>query len=46
MSIKKILVPVDFSEFSDHAVDHALFIAQKNNSHVTLFHTIVLYFDI
>ena len=43
MLIKKIFVPVDFSEYSDHAVDHALFIAEKNNSHVTLFHTIVLF---
>ena len=29
MGYKKIVVPVDFSDFSDKAVDYAIFLAEK-----------------
>ena len=43
MNPKKILVPVDFSEFSDYAVDHALLLAEKYRADVTLFHVMVMH---
>ena len=43
MTIKKILVPVDFSEFSDLAVEYALFMAEKFGADMTIFHTILLF---
>jgi nucleotide-binding universal stress UspA family protein len=43
MSFKKILVPVDFSEFSDKAAEYALFIAEKYRAHITLLHVIALF---
>lgn len=43
MNPKKILVPVDFSEFSDYAVDHALLLAEKFEAELTLFHVMVLH---
>lgn len=43
MDIKKILVPVDFSEFSDLAVEYALFMAEKFGADLTIFHTILLF---
>jgi nucleotide-binding universal stress UspA family protein len=43
MSFKKILVPVDFSEFSDKAAEYALFLAEKYRAHITLLHVIVLF---
>lgn len=43
MEIKQILVPVDFSEYSDRAVDFALTLAEKLNAAITLFHVIVMF---
>lgn len=43
MSFKKILVPVDFSEFSDKAAEYALFLAEKYRAHITLLHVIILF---
>jgi nucleotide-binding universal stress UspA family protein len=42
MTIKKILVPTDFSETSDKAVAYALFLAEHYGAKVTLFHAVVL----
>lgn len=42
MTFKNILVPVDFSETSDRAVDYALFLAEEYRAKVTLFHAVVL----
>jgi len=44
MTLKKILVPIDFSEYSDKALEYALFLAEKFHSQITLFH-MVLEFD-
>lgn len=43
MKIKKILAPIDFSEFSDHALSHALFLAEKQNAQLTLLHVYILH---
>lgn len=43
MGFKKILVPVDFSEFSDKAVEYAMFIAEKYCADITLLHAVVLF---
>ncbi len=43
MKPKKILVPVDFSSFSEATTRHALAWAQKYGAEVTLFHVIVMY---
>jgi len=43
MEFKKILVPVDFSEFSDKAVEYALTLAEKFCADITLLHAIVLF---
>lgn len=45
MTIKRILVPVDFSEFSDNAVKYALFLAEKFCASVTLLHAVVLFHE-
>lgn len=41
--IKKILVPVDFSEISIHALDKAIIIARKINASITLLHVAETY---
>ena len=43
MTFKNILVPIDFSEFSDKALDYAIALAQKYHSQLTLLHVIVLF---
>ena len=43
MAFKKILVPVDFSEFSDSAAEYAVFLAQKFCAEIVLLHTILLF---
>lgn len=43
MDFKKILVPVDFSEFSDKAAEYAMFMAERFCSNITLLHTITLF---
>jgi nucleotide-binding universal stress UspA family protein len=45
MNLKSILVPVDFSPFSDNAVDYALFLAEKFCAKITLFHAITLFHE-
>ena len=45
MNIQHILVPLDFSEFSDKALDFALTLAEKFQSEITLFHAVVLFQD-
>ena len=45
MRIKKILVPVDYSEISDRAVKYALSMAQQLKASVTLLHVVVLFKD-
>jgi nucleotide-binding universal stress UspA family protein len=39
LSIKRILVPVDFSETSEHAVDHAIEVARTFGAKIELFHS-------
>lgn len=41
MSFKKIIAAVDFSEFSEKAVDYAIFLAQHFNARLTLLHAVV-----
>ncbi len=43
MKIKNILVPVDFSEFSDRAVNYARFLAKHYQAKITLLHAITLF---
>jgi nucleotide-binding universal stress UspA family protein len=43
MAFKKILVPVDFSEFSDMAVEYAMFFGEKFRANITLLHTVLLF---
>lgn len=43
MKPSSILVPVDFSPFSDYATDFAIFLAQNYNAEITLFHVVVMY---
>ena len=43
MTFKKIAVPVDFSGFSDKAVEYAMFIAGKFCADITLVHAILLH---
>ena len=45
MAFKKIIVPVDFSEFSEKAVDYAMFMAEKFYANITLVHAVVLFED-
>ncbi len=45
MQIKNILVPVDFSEFSDKALEYALEVAENFNANLTLLHAVVLFQD-
>jgi nucleotide-binding universal stress UspA family protein len=42
MTLKKILLPVDFSETSDKAVDYALFLGEKYGAKITLLHVVVV----
>lgn len=43
MNPSKVLVPIDFSPFSDYATDYAIFLAQRYQASITLLHAIVLY---
>ncbi len=43
MPLKNILVPSDFSRFSDKAVEIALFLAEKYAAQITLLHTVLLF---
>ncbi|GAB4368404.1 MAG: universal stress protein [Calditrichia bacterium] len=43
MEIKKILVPVDFSEFSDKALEYAIEFAKQFDASLTLFHAIIIF---
>lgn len=45
MTIKRILVPVDFSATSNKAVDYALFLGEKYGAKITLFHAVVVMQD-
>ncbi|MBN2366763.1 MAG: universal stress protein [Calditrichaeota bacterium] len=45
MTIKKILIPVDFSDFSNQALDYALKLANQFQSDIILLHAIVLFQD-
>jgi nucleotide-binding universal stress UspA family protein len=45
MHFKNILVPIDFSDFSDKALEYALHLAEKFSARITLFHAIVLFQD-
>lgn len=45
MKVAKILVPVDFSEFSERAVAYALDLAEKYAAHITLVHAMVLHYE-
>ena len=38
MQYEKILVPVDFSEFSDKAVEFAIHLGKQYDAQITLFH--------
>lgn len=43
MQLKKILVPIDFSPYSEKALDYALFLAETICARITLLHTVVLF---
>jgi nucleotide-binding universal stress UspA family protein len=43
MAFKKIVVPVDFSEFSNKAAEYAMFIAEKFCADITLLHAVILF---
>jgi nucleotide-binding universal stress UspA family protein len=45
MKINEILVPVDFSECSNKAVDFALHLGEKFNAHITLLHVVTLFHE-
>ena len=45
MNFQNILVPVDFSPFSDKAVEYAIELAEKFSARITLLHAIVLFHD-
>lgn len=45
MKINKILVPVDFSECSNKAVDFALHLGEKFHAHITLLHVVTLFHE-
>jgi len=45
MTFKNILIPVDFSDFSDKALEYALHLAEKFSARITLFHAVVLFQD-
>lgn len=38
--IKRVLVPIDFSQYSEYAIEHALFFAREYNARLTLIHVI------
>jgi nucleotide-binding universal stress UspA family protein len=41
IGITRVLCPVDFSDISQHALDHAAAIAHRHQAHVTLLHVFV-----
>ncbi len=43
MKMQHILIPVDFSEYSDRAVRYGIFLAEQLIAKVTLFHAITLF---
>lgn len=43
MKLKHLLVPVDFSEFSNKAAEYALFLAEQFCARITLLHVMVLF---
>jgi len=43
VSYKNILVPVDFSDYSEKAVDYAIFLAEKFCAEITLIHIVELF---
>ncbi len=43
MKFKHLLVPVDFSEFSDKASEYALFLAEQFCARITLLHVVVIF---
>jgi nucleotide-binding universal stress UspA family protein len=45
MEFKHILVPIDFSEFSDKAVEFALHLAARYQAKIALAHVVVMYPD-
>lgn len=45
MTFKNILIPIDFSDFSDKALEYALHLAEKYSARITLFHAVVLFQD-
>jgi nucleotide-binding universal stress UspA family protein len=40
MPVKRILVPTDFSEYADYALDYAIALAQKLQARLTLLHAV------
>ena len=45
MNIRKILLPTDFSECANAALDHALFLARQHSAELHLLHVVVLHDD-
>jgi nucleotide-binding universal stress UspA family protein len=45
MNFRKILVPVDFSEYSDQSVKLAITLAAKFCAQITLFHSVLLFHE-
>jgi nucleotide-binding universal stress UspA family protein len=43
MDVKKILMPTDFSECSNAALDHALFLAEHHEAELDFLHVVVLH---
>jgi nucleotide-binding universal stress UspA family protein len=45
MKIKKMLVPVDFSEFSNRAASYAINLSERFNAEITLLHVVTLFHE-
>jgi len=45
MEIKKMLIPVDFSEFSNRAVSYAINLSERFNAEITLLHVVTLFHE-
>lgn len=45
MNIQKVLYPTDFSECSEQALDHALFLARELGAELHMLHAVVLHAD-
>lgn len=45
LQLQKILFPTDFSRCADQALEHAVFLAEKYNAEIHVFHVVTLFSD-